>query len=83
MFRAASNEGKGQKIDINYSEWMYSTYDNYPCRHDICHKHHKQRLCKIISTRVKFHFLNRLWNSLCMYNFVVWQYLLILTNDKV
>ena len=21
-------------------------------RHDICHKHHKQRLCKIISTRV-------------------------------
>ena len=27
-------------------------------RHDICHKHHKQRLCKIISTRVKFHFGN-------------------------
>ena len=27
-------------------------------RRDICHKHHKQRLCKIISTRVKFHFVN-------------------------
>ena len=25
-------------------------------RHDICRKHHKQRLCEIISTRVKFHF---------------------------
>ena len=24
-------------------------------RCDICYKHHKQRLCKIISTRVKFH----------------------------
>ena len=27
-------------------------------RHDICHKHHKQRLCKIISARVKFYFVN-------------------------
>ena len=27
-------------------------------RRDICHKHHKQRLCKIISTRVKFHFVS-------------------------
>ena len=27
-------------------------------RHDICHKHQKQRLCKIISTRVKFHFVS-------------------------
>ena len=25
-------------------------------RDDICHKHHKQRLCKIIITRVKVHF---------------------------
>ena len=24
-------------------------------RREICHKHHKQRLCKIISTWVKFH----------------------------
>ena len=28
------------------------------CRHDICHKHHKQRLCKIISTWVTFYFVN-------------------------
>ena len=27
-------------------------------RDDICHKHHKQRLCKIIITRVKVHFVN-------------------------
>ena len=27
-------------------------------RDDICHKHHKQRLCKIIITRVKVHFMN-------------------------
>ena len=25
---------------------------------EICHKHHKQRLCKIISTRVKFYFVS-------------------------
>ena len=25
-------------------------------RRDFCHKYHKQCLCKIISTRVKFHF---------------------------
>ena len=28
------------------------------CRREICHKHHKQRLCKIISSRVKFDFLS-------------------------
>ena len=27
-------------------------------RDDICHKHHKQRLCKIITTRVKFYFVD-------------------------
>ena len=27
-------------------------------RREICHKHHKQRLCKIISIRVKFHFVS-------------------------
>ena len=48
-------------------------------RHDICQKHHKQRLCKIISTRVKFHLLN----ILSMFNFVFCQYSVISTNDKV
>ena len=27
-------------------------------RVDICHKHHKQRLCKIVITRVKVHFVD-------------------------
>ena len=27
-------------------------------RHDICHKHHKQRLCRIINSRVKFQFVD-------------------------
>ena len=29
-----------------------------PVRDDICHKHHKQRLCKIITFRVKFYFVD-------------------------
>ena len=43
------------KIDTSL-EIFQTTYD--PPRHDICHKHHKQRLCKIITTRVTFHFVN-------------------------
>ena len=31
---------------------------NVSFRDDICHKHHKQRLCKIIITRVKVHFVD-------------------------
>ena len=31
-------------------------------RDDICHKHHKQRLCKIITTRVKFYFVDVFYN---------------------
>ena len=27
-------------------------------RRDICHKHHEQRLCKIFTSWVKFHFVN-------------------------
>ena len=33
------------------------THNTGGLQHDICHKHHKQRLCKIIITRVKVHFL--------------------------
>ena len=33
-------------------------------RRDICHKHHKQRLCKIIITRVKLHFVKVLLEQL-------------------
>ena len=39
------------------------------CRHDICHKHHKQRLCKIISTRVKLHFVKVLLEQLLHVSF--------------
>ena len=41
-------------------------------RRDICHKHHKQRLCKIISTRVKFHMWMCFWNSSGEDNFGFW-----------
>ena len=34
------------------------TYESTPIRRDIRHKHHKQRLCKIFSSRVGFHFVN-------------------------
>ena len=49
-------------------------------RHDICHKHHKQRLCKIISTQVKFHFVNALLQPFMCASF--W-FLIMKTNDDV
>ena len=33
-------------------------YDNDDNRDHICHKQYKQRLCKIIITRVKVHFVD-------------------------
>ena len=54
--------------------------DMDPFRRDICHKHHKQRLCKIISTRVKFHFVNVLLEQFMCGSF--W-FLVMRTNDKV
>ena len=39
-------------------------------RREICHKHHKQRLCKIISTRVKFHFVSVLLEEFVYYHVV-------------
>ena len=41
-------------------------------RLDICHKHHKQRLCKIIITRVKFYFVNVFLEHGCVYHFDFW-----------
>ena len=38
-------------------------------RRDICHKHHKQRLCRIIRTRVKFHFVNVLFEQFMYVSF--------------
>ena len=46
-------------------------------RHEICHKHHKQRLCKIFTTRVKFHFGNVLLVQFKSYYFGI---LVISTN---
>ena len=40
-------------------------------RHDICHKHHNRRLCKIISTGVKFYFVNVFLEHGCVYHFFV------------
>ena len=36
-------------------------------RRDICHKHHKQRLCKFFTTRVKFYFVNVLLVQFTLY----------------
>ena len=41
-------------------------------RRDICHKHHKQRLCKIIITRVKLHFVKVLLEQLLHVYFQFW-----------
>ena len=41
-------------------------------RHDICHKHHKQHLCKTISTRVKFYFVNGFLEHGCVYDLAFW-----------
>ena len=51
----------------------YSVY-SMACsvRHDICHKHRKRRLCKIISTRVKFYFVNVFLEHGCVYHFGFW-----------
>ena len=35
-----------------------SNYDDLDFRDHICHKQYKQRLCKIIITRVKVHFVD-------------------------
>ena len=45
-------------------------------RHDICHKQH---LCKIISTRVKFNFLNVLLEDF-MYIYVSFSFLVIFSH---
>ena len=57
--------GKRQWIE---TMWI-ATFDEVHPRHDICHKHHKQRLCKIISTRVKFQFVNMLLEQLMYVSF--------------
>ena len=47
-------------------------------RRDICHKHHKQRLCKIISTGVKFHFVTVLLKQfmyVCTYFLVIFSHI--------
>ena len=41
-------------------------------RHDVCHKHHKQRSCKIVSIRVKVYFANVFLEHGCVYHFAFW-----------
>ena len=50
---------------------------NNDIRHEICHKHHKQRLCKIFTTWVKFYFGNVLSVQFKSYYFGI---LVISTN---
>ena len=52
---------KGRSNSVSVKRVSNST------RHDICHKHHKQRLCKIIITRVKFHLVNVFLEHGCVY----------------
>ena len=46
-------------------------------RHDICHKHHKQRLCKIFRSRVKFHIVDVLLEK---FMYVLFKFLVIFSH---
>ena len=53
-------------MQVTFSSWKYNKKSTLffrvghlkMPRDDICHKHHKQRLCKIITTRLKFYFVD-------------------------
>ena len=52
-----ADEGWGN-VDLGVKTKFQSSHNCTGSRDDICHKHHKQRLCKIITTRVKFYFVD-------------------------
>ena len=53
-----SNVMKCQMLwNVKYHEMLMLKLDIWP-RDDICHKHHKQHLCKIIIPQVKVHFVD-------------------------
>ena len=61
--------GAGQSITgLGNAAWQVEG----KIRHDICHMHHMQRMCKIISPWVKFYILKVLLNSLFRYHFGFW-----------
>ena len=62
----------GQRESIQVVMFSISRIVEDPTRHDICHKHHKQRLCKIITSRVKFYFMNVFSEYGCEYHFGFW-----------
>ena len=47
-------------VKVNGPKWPKAKTEELvqPSRDDICHKPHKQLLCKIIITRVKVHFVD-------------------------
>ena len=49
-------------LQLNHTFQLIVEIMGYPLQEggefDICHKHHKQRLCKIVTTWVKFHFVD-------------------------
>ena len=51
--------------------------NEFDLRHDICHKHHKQRLCKIFRSRVKFHIVDVLLEQ---FMYVLFQFLVIFSH---
>ena len=57
---------------LNYQGKYRLVENNQTARHDICHMHHMQRMCKIISPWVKFYILKVLLNSLFRYHFGFW-----------
>ena len=49
-------------------------------RHDICHMHHMQRMCKIISPRVRFYIVKVLFEQFMKVSFC---FFVMQANDKV
>ena len=53
-----AKRAEGVAFQLFRSEDKIHVLSKGTCRDYICHKHHKQRLCKIITTRVKLYFVD-------------------------
>ena len=56
-------------ITIHYGLDDSTYFGSQKLRHDICHMHHMQRMCKIISPRVKFYILKVLFEQFMWVSF--------------
>ena len=68
-----------KNVSVAMNLRVYCKFSLLTCRRDICHKHHKQRLCKIISTGVKLHFVKILLEQLLH---VLFQFLVIFSHSN-